>query len=760
MSMPKVSVLSLAVTTAVACAGCASYSKLDPGTTAGKIEVSGVRVSSRERMVNERLKRREFLESQLTTVQALKDTDFAPDGGFSIRSFSGVGAGLGVSLDAGSAQLAKLGKARDAQRIRNQQEMDVKDQEILLAVREKLLADVKGGKTSPEDAEKLMNALKPPNSGGTTPEGTKPPDPTEAAKWRAAIDSLLKSVADPAAPPQAPAIKASPIDLFRDKLALLEEIRSEMAANELDDRHDLYGSTLVRLSVDATLIPDGDTSAWGVVEMRVKPIIDDDTFTPKGFVERLNDLATERMVRAKRQYVRACYGNTQEVDQDRSMANAISRFAFTERKIDAKRKKATGSDFQTTSDLIDKALKESRDKTSIFCKPEFEERYLIPLVSQIFHVEIATTSLSVPGYSPIDLNEMLALKISTEKAPPERKSYSLAWKDEKGSGDDLKLSLDKAFKAVKTLPYAYAATPKEQVQRISQSGSRRDAMELMLALQAVSGAGSASGAISMMQANEVISSALHRQPLVVGYSRTPTQKEDEYRSVGWVLGPRFKVEQDMRGRPEFGFRHRIVQNTLNAEIAVPQLASGLEVVMCGGWRNEREAATTAGGEGECPAGMTVIGRETVFLPQNPEALAETFDPDARRPYPELYARRLIPQGVAADVQKPGAEATGSAKRSVLMLQGVNLWRNPQVFVGSIKASEVLVLSDMRGIQATFDVPPTSLTDCQADFSVTVVTSTGSVDFGPAGGCAKVDAPAVTPDKKAAKAASPKAPVKK
>ncbi|MDD3329425.1 MAG: hypothetical protein PHW25_20290, partial [Zoogloea sp.] len=72
MSMPKVSALSLAVTAAVACGGCASYSKLDPGTTLGKIEVSGVRVSSRERMVNERLKRREFLESQLTAAQALK----------------------------------------------------------------------------------------------------------------------------------------------------------------------------------------------------------------------------------------------------------------------------------------------------------------------------------------------------------------------------------------------------------------------------------------------------------------------------------------------------------------------------------------------------------------------------------------------------------------------------------------------------------------------------------------------------------------
>ena len=41
-----------------------------------------------------------FLESELTAVQALSSTDFATDGGFSIRSVSGFGAGLGVSLDA------------------------------------------------------------------------------------------------------------------------------------------------------------------------------------------------------------------------------------------------------------------------------------------------------------------------------------------------------------------------------------------------------------------------------------------------------------------------------------------------------------------------------------------------------------------------------------------------------------------------------------------------------------------------------------
>jgi hypothetical protein len=202
-----------------------------------------------------------------------------------------------------------------------------------------LLADVKGGKTSPEGPKTSWRHSSRLTAAATARHRITRPDHSRqmANRHRQSVEIGGRS----SAPPQAATIKASPIDLFRDKLALLEEIRSEMAANELDDRHDLYGSTLVRLSVDATLIPDDDTSAWGVVEMRVRPIFEKDTFTPKGFIERLNDLATERMVRAKRQYVKACYGNNLEVDEDRTMANAISRFAFTDRKIDSKRKKDT-----------------------------------------------------------------------------------------------------------------------------------------------------------------------------------------------------------------------------------------------------------------------------------------------------------------------------------------------------------------------------------------------------------------------------------
>lgn len=575
MSRIFFSTVALVASVTLTCGGCASYSKMNTGKTLGEIQVSGVRVSSRERMVNERLKRREFLENQFLLATQLKDTDFATQGGVSIRSASGLAAGGGVSLDAG---MAKIARQRDVQRLRNQLEIDKKDQELLLAMRDQLLAGVKDKSISISAAKEIVQAIKPDGAENSNSSGPQLSDPAAADKWRKEIDTLLDSVAQMPKTIDPPGPVVSQIDLFRDKLALLEEIRSELAANELDDRHDLYGGTLIRLSVDATLIPDDDTGAWGVVEMLVKPVFEPDLFTPKGFVERLNDLAIDRMIRAKRQYVRACYQDNEGFDQSRTAMNMLSRFAFIERKIAVSRSYRVTAPRTSSLPYITKitsllkgAMQEIRNTREItdmqlLCNPNFEKRYLIPLVEGAFHSEIYATSISLPshnrtsGNGSIDLYKVLELKQGL--AADDSTQFELALSN---TSTELEPWLNEAGSALKMLPYAYAATPKEQVQRIGQSGARRDAIELMLALQATTGAGSASSAISMMQANEVIMSALHRQPLVVGYSRTPIYGE-EHRSVGWILGPRFKIEQDWRGRPEFGFRHRMVQKIGRAHV--------------------------------------------------------------------------------------------------------------------------------------------------------------------------------------------------
>lgn len=757
LSLPTLSIL-----TAVGCAGCASHATLTPGTTLGDIQVSGVRVSSRERLVNDRLERSAFLAAEIQNVKNLTETSFGPQGITNLRSFTGLAGSLGLNLDAGGASLLKRQTARDAQRLQNQTNLEATDADIVKVLRKKVLDGLNDGSITPEKAQSMLTAIKAADPG--TVDKVAPLDPKFEAtdKLRTEAKALSDSIAQ-VQQPGLEKLQGSPIDLFRDKLAMLEEVRSEQIAVELDERHDLQGGTLLRLSVDSTVIPQSDTSAWGIVEMEVKPVFNPQLFKPKGFVDRLNDLAASRVVRAKRQYVTACYGQTLGFDQERTGINMLRRFAITERKLSgskfAFKRPKTSKDrtnhekpnktetdiFVTQNELVDlskeletarstmvAATRDGKGSGTLLCSSNFEER-LMRMVSRIFPTEIWGTTLSLVGSttdkpieeSSLDLSEVIQMKeiesdvwVTTPGSSPggtlkpiKEKYFRFAAPDTQDSKETpLEKWLKSAEQQLFTQTYAYAVTPKEQVQRIAQNGSRRDAMELMLALQAVSGAGSASGAISMMQVNEAITSALHRQPLVVGYSRQPETINQNFRTFGWVIGPRFKITEDWRGRPEFGFRHRVVQNTLSAEVVVPSLAIALDVKICTGWRPEAgEIASTGATENRnCRS-------EQVLLPQSEEALAETFDPDARRPLPELYARRLVPLSTASG---------GTA----VLLQGTNLWRNPQVYVGGLKASTVSVTSDMRGLIAIFDAPLKDL-DCNADRIVTVVTSTGSVDFG-------------------------------
>lgn len=60
-------------------------------------------------------------------------------------------------------------------------------------------------------------------------------------------------------------IGLTPIDLFRDLTAYREVVRAELLQTQLDDRHDIDGNTLYKLSFDTTVIPGADTNGWAVV---------------------------------------------------------------------------------------------------------------------------------------------------------------------------------------------------------------------------------------------------------------------------------------------------------------------------------------------------------------------------------------------------------------------------------------------------------------------------------------------------------------
>lgn len=68
----------------------------------------------------------------------------------------------------------------------------------------------------------------------------------------------------------------TPIESFRGRQSVREEVRNALIENQLDDRHDLNGNTLYRLKFDATVIPGNDTSAWAQINVRFKRKLSND----------------------------------------------------------------------------------------------------------------------------------------------------------------------------------------------------------------------------------------------------------------------------------------------------------------------------------------------------------------------------------------------------------------------------------------------------------------------------------------------------
>jgi hypothetical protein len=86
--------------------------------------------------------------------------------------------------------------------------------------------------------------------GGAAPAGTAPAD---EAKNDAA----------------APTVTPTSADLFRAKNTYRDEVRAEIMETQLDDRHDIQGNTIYRLSFDATVLPGTRSDALAVIKIRL-----------------------------------------------------------------------------------------------------------------------------------------------------------------------------------------------------------------------------------------------------------------------------------------------------------------------------------------------------------------------------------------------------------------------------------------------------------------------------------------------------------
>jgi hypothetical protein len=223
--------------------------------------------------------------------------------------------------------------------------------------------------------------------------------------------------------------------------------------------------------------------------------------------------------------------------------------------------------------------------------------------------------------------------------------------------------------------YAYASTPKESVQRISEVAAHASSFQAALSLGVVAGKVKAKTAAQLIRETQSLAQGLERKPLVVGYTQAPdgTLTDRGVARAGWILGPKFDLEPGRH--PLYHFEHIPVQNTVSAVVAVPSWWEEAQVTTRTSWK----------GTGGRELGEPQIVQHTIDLPGQIRNVTDTLTL-YRDPVVFEFNHWDVKQGVRAD----------------LLIDGWNLWRSTKVTLGGQVSSSIRVLPNMGGIVATFD----------------------------------------------------------
>lgn len=263
-------------------------------------------------------------------------------------------------------------------------------------------------------------------------------------------------------------------------------------------------------------------------------------------------------------------------------------------------------------------------------------------------------------------------------------------------------------------PWVYTVEPKELAQNMSDVAAKETllnfAASLGITLPQLAGANLKAYAESMRRSQHRLQSIL-RKPLVVGFA-------DGKDKFGWMLGPRFKVDDDAK----LGFGHTPVQHSVQVTIVVPGFADRLCITPHVSWIDD---------SGQTISEDAVSEPISVKLPADYDAITRhllaRFGPPSRAPIVD-WKIALAP-GSRSYYQLRQHEAVAGQPTS-LVIPGFELWRNPEVFIGTTPATSIRVLPDMQAIAATFATlpEPTSIADGAgyAPMDVTVFTSGGHV----------------------------------
>jgi hypothetical protein len=297
-----------------------------------------------------------------------------------------------------------------------------------------------------------------------------------------------------------------------------------------------------------------------------------------------------------------------------------------------------------------------------------------------------------------DGDALLCRVLVNETCPPD---------EARRDGDDCPLpdAFRSALSPEDAIFFTYAATPKETASSVMAESRDQAAMDLA-ASAALPGQGDMGGALRAGQSSSVGRVTAGRRVRVMGFAGTG--KTDTKPHFGWMIEP-----------PRIGAEAQPVQQSLTAIVSLPSWWQKVRVVVRTCWRGEHGFPEAEVAERRaCAEGSAYRNVFTINLPWNVKDINRKLAYDIRRvPFIQSLNGEF---GISFPVYHVGQT------KARLLIEGGDLWRSTMVTLGSQRASEILVLPNMRGIVATFDVIelPSNPKPCRTEVPIRVWTSEG------------------------------------
>lgn len=508
------------------------------------------------------------------------------------------------------------------------------------------------------------------------------------------------------------------LDTLHDQTIFRNAVRAAMREKQLDDRHDLFGSMLYDLQFDITLIPENlnvDTFGQITIQLQKNRNCSRDSTNSISGSQQISD-QTLKQIQEKSNPYKELY---------EKWVHTIREHFYQKHEkymYDFRSGAPAPSDLNFLIEIVQGKLK---NKWIESWKGKEEEIAAVKNLYKEIETNDLRNAIKEGTHQPL-LEKLItgavwfratALEKFLSVEPPSARDGELALIIDEKPIEKMEEEFQEIIENIDCKhPIASSIEPKEFAQNISAFEKKEKAFSLFASVQAslaslpLSELAAKSYFEYLRETQEYIQ-AINRIPLAVGFAA-------DNGTFGWILGPKIKGRfsdpgflqriNPFRNSSIVRFSHVPVRHTFRASVVVPGWWKDL--ILCvktspqTSKNSQHPSLSKAKTSNICPSGQIEI---EVNLPKQPEwweylahALIKMYPRD--KPYivyPNPLQEHSLPILYEYDKDKPATHLQS------LLIQGKELWRNPQVFVGNLKAKEIEILSDMTGISALFDLRP-------------------------------------------------------